>query len=357
MAFDATLFGQAAAELMTLRLGEVTKAHDDIAARLAVLEKALRDVEKENAALRERVQAQAETMQAQRAEIESAVKTVAGFTPPEKGDKGDAGERGEKGVDGRDGVDGIGIADAIIDAEGALVLTFTDGRTKTLGVVRGEKGVAGADGRDGGKGDTGAQGSAGRDGVGIADACIDDAGALVLTLTDGTVKMLGRVVGADGRDGARGDAGGRGEKGDGVKDAIIDNVGNLILTFTDGSTKCLGRVVGESFSDFALEYLPDTHEIAMRATCAGVTKSLRYPAGGIRALGYWRDGKSAKAGEAVSLGGCLYIAKVDTKAKPSYDHPDWFLAVQRGRDMTADTKNIQRNADKPVQLISAEGEK
>lgn len=337
MAFDANLFGQAAAELMTLRLGEVTKAHADIAARLAVLEKALRDVELENAALRERVQAQAETMQAQRAEIESAVKTVSGFTPPEKGEKGDAGERGENGADGRDGADGIGISDAIIDADGALVLTFTDGRTKTLGVVRGEKGekgdagAAGKDGAPGVAGVDGKDGSAGRDGV-------------------------------DGKDGApgvgeRGERGEKGERGDGVKDAIIDNAGNLILTFTDGSTKSLGRVVGESFSDFAIEYLPDTHEIAMRATCAGVTKSLRYPAGGIRALGYWRDGKSAKAGEAVSLGGCLYIAKVDTKAKPSYDHPDWFLAVQRGRDMTADTKNIQRNADKPVQLVSAEGEK
>lgn len=332
MAFDATLFGQAAAELMTLRLGEVTKTQADLAARLAVLEKALRDVELENAALRERVQAQAETMQAQRAEIDAAVKTVAGFMPPEKGEKGDAGERGENGADGRDGADGIGISDAIIDADGALVLTFTDGRTKTLGVVRGEKGEkgdAGADGRDGAPGIAGADGkdgSAGRDGV-------------------------------DGKDGCQGLPGEKGEKGDGVKDAIIDNAGNLILTFTDGGTKSLGRVVGESFSDFAIEYLPDTHEIAMRATCAGITKSLRYPAGGIRALGYWRDGKSAKAGEAVSLGGCLYIAKVDTKAKPSYDHPDWFLAVQRGRDMTADTKNIQRNADKPVQLVSAEGEK
>lgn len=338
MAFDANLFGQAAAELMTLRLGEVTKAHADIAARLAVLEKALRDVEKENAAMRERVQAQSETMQAQRAEIESAVKTVSGFTPPEKGEKGDTGERGENGADGRDGADGIGISDAIIDADGALVLTFTDGRTKTLGVVRGEKGEkgekgdAGADGKDGVPGRDGVDGKDGAPGVGGKD-------------------------GINGKDGCQGAPGERGEKGDGVKDAIIDNAGNLMLTFTDGSTKSLGRVVGESFSDFSMEYLPETHEIAMRATCAGITKSLRYPAGGIRALGYWRDGKSAKAGEAVSLGGCLYIAKVDTKAKPSYDHPDWFLAVQRGRDMTADTKNIQRNADKPVQLVSAEGEK
>ena len=292
--FDANLFGQAAAELMTARLGEVTKAHADFAARLAALEKTARELEKENAALRERVKMREETPS-------------------------------ENGADGR------GIADAIIDASGCLVFTFTDGVTKSLGRVVGKDGEKGADGAQGAPGKDGAAGIAGRDGSAGKD-------------------------GIDGVDGAQGARGEKGERGEGVKDAIIDNAGNLILTFTDGATKSLGRVVGESFSDFAFEYLPDTHEIALRATCAGVTKSLRYPAGGIRALGYWRDGKSAKAGEAVSLGGCLYIARVDTKAKPSYDHPDWFLAVQRGRDMTADTKNITRNAEKPTRLIHAEGE-
>ena len=304
MTFDANLFGQAAAEVMTLRLGEVTKTHADLAARLAALEKLARDLEKENAAIRERLKAQSEEMRCAQNDIEVAVNTVESLKP-EKGDTG------EKGADGR------GISDAMIDADGCLILTFTDGVTKSLGKVTGDAG------KDGAQGAPGKDGAPGVPGV--------------------------------GEKGARGE---KGERGEGVKDAIIDNAGCLILTFTDGSTKSLGRVVGESFSDFAIEYLPDTHEIAMRATCAGVTKSLRYPAGGIRALGYWREGKSAKAGEAVSLGGCLYIARCDTKSKPSYDNPDWFLAVQRGRDMTADTKNIQRNpSEKSVALVSAgEGE-
>ena len=330
--FNPELFGQAAAELMTVRLGAVQKDFADIVARLAVLEKAHQESEIENATLRERVKTLAHDLEMARNDIEVAVNTLEAAPVPEKGEKGDAGERGEKGVDGRDGVDGIGIADAIIDADGALVLAFTDGRTKTLGKVtgeRGEKGETGAAGRDGVDGAPGVAGNDGKDGADGRD-------------------------GKDGCDGAAGERGEKGERGEGVRDAIIDNAGNLILTFTDGSTKSLGRVVGESFSDFSMEYLPDTHEIAMRATCAGVTKSLRYPAGGIRALGYWREGKAAKAGEAVSLGGCLYIARKDTKAKPTYDHPDWFLAVQRGRDMTADTKNIRRNADKPVQLVSAD---
>lgn len=302
MAFDANLFGQAAAELMNLRLGEVKETHAELAARIASLEKLASDLEKENAAIRERLKMQAESMRAAQNDIEVAVNHVESLKP-------------EKGATGEKGADGRGIADAMIDADGCLILTFTDGSTKSLCRVIGRDGIAGRDGRDGADG----------------------------------------LPGKDGAPGARGE---KGERGEGVKDAIIDNAGCLILTFTDGSTKSLGRVVGESFSDFAIEYLPDTHEIAMRATCAGVTKSLRYPAGGIRALGYWREGKSAKAGEAVSLGGCLYIARCDTKSKPSYDNPDWFLAVQRGRDMTADTKNIQRNpSEKSVALVSAgEGE-
>ena len=329
MAFDANLFGQAAAELMNLRLGEVKETHAELAARIASLEKLASDLEKENAAIRERLKIQAESMRAAQNDIEVAVNHVESLKP-EKGDTG------EKGADGR------GIADAMIDADGCLILTFTDGSTKSLGRV------IGRDGKDGRDGENGAQGAPGRDGAaGVAGA-------------DGIAGRDGRdgADGLPGKDGAPGARGEKGERGEGVKDAIIDNAGCLILTFTDGSTKSLGRVVGESFSDFAIEYLPDTHEIAMRATCAGVTKSLRYPAGGIRALGYWREGKSAKAGEAVSLGGCLYIARCDTKSKPSYDNPDWFLAVQRGRDMTADTKNIQRNpSEKSVALVSAgEGE-
>lgn len=69
----------------------------------------------------------------------------------EKGDKGDPGERGEKGEPGEkgaDGRDGVGLADALIDADGRLVLTMTDGTTKALGVVKG------ADGRDGEPGKT-----------------------------------------------------------------------------------------------------------------------------------------------------------------------------------------------------------
>lgn len=300
MQIDAAIFGQAAAELMRAQLLDVKKTHHDFTSRLAALEKIMRGMEKEIAIMRDKMQAQ---------DVERALAKSAPAAPPERGEKGEAGAQGEKGEKGEDG---RGIARAEIIA-GDLWLHFTDGAAQNLGRVEGEAGAPGARGE---KGEAGARGER-------------------------------------GEAGARGEKGEKGEKGESVRSAIIDNAGALILTFSDGSTQNLGRVVGESLHDFTVDYLPETHEIAMRATCAGVTKTLKYPAGGIRALGYWREGKSAKAGEAVSLGGCLYIARKDTTAKPSYDNPDWFLAVQKGRDMTHESKGISRNAEKPVPLISA----
>jgi integrin beta 3 len=77
---------------------------------------------------------------------------VAALPPAEKGEPGEPGEPGEKGADGRDGADGMdgaGLADALIDKDGHLVLTMTDGRTKSLGVVMGQDGRDGMDGAPG----------------------------------------------------------------------------------------------------------------------------------------------------------------------------------------------------------------
>lgn len=52
-------------------------------------------------------------------------------------------ERGEKGQDG------AGIADLLIDREGNLVATMTDGRMKNLGPVVGKDGKPGENGKDG----------------------------------------------------------------------------------------------------------------------------------------------------------------------------------------------------------------
>lgn len=62
------------------------------------------------------------------------------------GERGPAGDRGEKGDAG---ADGVGLAGAIIDRTGALVVTTTKGEAINLGVVVGGDGAPGKDGRHG----------------------------------------------------------------------------------------------------------------------------------------------------------------------------------------------------------------
>lgn len=65
------------------------------------------------------------------------------------GKNGEAGARGEKGEPGANGNDGAGVADLLIDRDGNLVTTMTDGRTKSLGAVVGKDGANGRDGTNG----------------------------------------------------------------------------------------------------------------------------------------------------------------------------------------------------------------
>ena len=92
------------------------------------------------------------------------------------------------GSDGKDGKDGTNGQDG------------KDGDTGDNG-DKGDKGDAGKDGRDGTNGVNGSDGKDGKDGIGIVKAEINADGELVLTYTDGKAVNLGKVVGADGKDG------------------------------------------------------------------------------------------------------------------------------------------------------------
>lgn len=68
--------------------------------------------------------------------------------PGRDGRDGDRGAQGEKGAPGADGKDGIGLAGAMIDRDGNLMITLTNGDTKSLGPVVGRDGAPGKDGAD-----------------------------------------------------------------------------------------------------------------------------------------------------------------------------------------------------------------
>jgi hypothetical protein len=186
---------------------------------------------------------------------------------------------------------------------------------KAIPVINGKDGAPGAPGADGKDGSPGAAGPAGQkgaDGLGLAGAMIDRDGALQITLTNGDVKNLGAIVGKDGADGKNG----------------VDGIG---------------------FDSFELEYLPDSHEIAIKAVCGIRTKELRYPAGGIRPAGYWREGTKAKAGEAWVHDGSLWIATKDSEAKPATSADAWIIAARKGRDGETTIKTINANPG-PIKL-------
>ena len=135
---------------------------------------------------------------------------------PATGDKGETGQTGANGLTPYIGTNGnwwIGSTDTGIRAAG-------------------QNGKDGADGKDGQDGKDGADGKDGLDGIGIADLVINENGELVVTLTDGTVKNLGKVTGSDGV---------------GVAKMEINSKGELLVTLTDGTQLNAGPIpMGES---------------------------------------------------------------------------------------------------------------
>lgn len=125
---------------------------------------------------------------------------LANLPAPKDGKDGIDGKDGEPGEPGRDGRDG----------------------------VDGKDGAPGRDGIDGKDGEPGQPGEKGADGIGLAGALIDRDGNLVVTLTNGETKALGSVV---GKDGAPGEDGRPGQDGIGFDDMTLDYDGERTFTF------------------------------------------------------------------------------------------------------------------------------
>lgn len=201
-----------------------------------------------------------------------------------QGDRGEPGPQGEKGADGRDGE---------IGPMGPMGPVGPQGPQGEPGL--GQKGADGRDGLDG------------KDGVGFASAVITEDGSLLVTLTDGTTKAIGRVVGAPGRDGAQGLPGRSGLDG---KDGL-DGLG---------------------FDDIQVEH-DGERRFTFKFARGGREKT--FGAFTIPAMihrGVWIEGKAYEAGDVVTWAGSGWIAKTDTTQKPGDGSPDWLLAIKRGRD-------------------------
>lgn len=130
-----------------------------------------------------------------------------------------------------------------------------------------------------------------------------------------------------------------GDNGIGLADALIDRDGNLVLTLTDGRTKSLGRVHGEdgkngetfTLDDFDIVPDPDGRTFKFCFTRGDEMHSFEFAFPVVLDRGVWKEG-TYQHGDAVSWGGSLWIAQRDTDAKPDVADSGWRLAVKKGRD-------------------------
>jgi len=272
----------------------------------------------------------------------------------ERGEKGEDGEPGLKGEDGRDGKDGIGLAGAMIDRDGVLIITLSDGTARELGVVVGKDGADGKDGRDGIDGKDGADGKDGDPGAPGLDGSNGADGKDGIDGRDGTDGQDGNpgAEGRDGIDGKDGVDGTDGKDGASLINAHIERDGSLVLSLSDGTTKSLGVIVGKDGVDgrdgtdgrdgergpagFSLEHFDvtqadDGRTIIMSFGQGDVREEyeLEFPV--MIDRGVWKPGEF-KSGDTVTWAGSIWTAQRDTSAKPDDPEGGWRLAVKRGRD-------------------------
>jgi hypothetical protein len=178
---------------------------------------------------------------------------------PEKGEKGDRGERGNDGSPGKD-CDPVAVQ--------TLVEEAVNGAVRALPAAKD-----------------------GQDGIGVAGALIDRAGNLVLTLSDGTTRDLGPVVGKDGSSGE----------------------------------------AGLGFDDMTEELAADGRTIVRRYVRGDQVKEFRHSLAVVLDRGVYKTGETYEAGDGVTWGGSFWIAREKTAEKPDSGQ-GWRLAVKRGRD-------------------------
>ena len=227
----------------------------------------------------------------------------------EPGQMGEPGPAGADGLPGRDGADGRDVdpervTELVAEAAAARPVP-QDGRDGIDGKdgAPGPEGPPGRDGIDGKPGEKGDPGADGRDGVGMAGLVIDRAGCCIATMTDGTVRELGPIV---GRDGAPGERGADGKDGrDGIDGLSIED---LSAEFDGERTLTLRFARGEIVKEIPV--------------------NLAIPID----RGVYKAGSLYERGDAVSFGGSLWIAQKQTDEKPGNGEGAWRLSVKHGRD-------------------------
>lgn len=147
-----------------------------------------------------------------------------------------------------------------------------------------------------------------KDGVGVTGALINRSGELVLTLSDGSMRELGQVVGKDVDMSA-------------VERLVLDEVAKIPHP-KDGRD-------GVGFDDIEVVQ-QDERNIVIRFVRGDVVKEFPFAIPAVLDRGVWREGAYTK-GDGVTWAGSYWIAQEDTTDKPEISQA-WRLSAKRGRD-------------------------
>lgn len=128
-----------------------------------------------------------------------------------------------------------------------------------------------------------------------------------------------------------------GKDGVGLAEALRDAEGNLVLTLTNGETRNIGRIDGKDGETFALDDfdiipLDDPRDFKFCFTRGEAMHSFELSLPGVVDQGVWKDGGEYRKGDGVSWGGQFWIAERDLPAKPDTADCGWRIAVKKGRD-------------------------
>lgn len=222
--------------------------------------------------------------------------------------------------DGRDGRDGK-------DADPAMVKALVAEAVAALPVPK--DGQPGRDGKDGQPGRDGAKGETGHS---VTSALISKDGCLVLTFSDGTTKEVGIVVGRDGRDGQDG-IGRDGKDGASVDLNVVKSIVAEAVAEIPKPKDGVNGADGFGFDDLGVVF-DEQSGFVLRFTRGSEVKD--FPIAAPFDAGVWKPGVTYPKGAGVTVKGAFFIAREQTQTRPDDGTIEsaraWRLAVKGGRD-------------------------
>ena len=150
-----------------------------------------------------------------------------------------------------------------------------------------------------------------------------------------------------------------------VTSAVIDRAGSLVLTMSDGSTKDLGPVIGKdgepgkpgkdgrdgfNLEDFDATVMDDGRTVLLSFERGDMSYKIELGFPVMLYRGVYKDGHQYEQGDTVTWGGSLWHCDVKaTTEKPDSSAKHWTLAAKRGRD-GKDGEMKEAKAHTPVRV-------